>query len=85
MGTMRAPSVDVLQGVFGRWPEIVGPDVAEHTRPVSIDGDELVIAATDPSWASEVRWLEKQLLERIAEVCGTERIRTLKVRVDRRE
>jgi predicted nucleic acid-binding Zn ribbon protein len=85
MGTMRAPSVDVLDTVFTRWAEIVGDDVAAHTRPTSIDSECLHISADDSTWASEVRWLEKQLLDRVAEVSGSDRIRTLKVRVRRRE
>lgn len=85
MGTLRAPSVDVIGAVFTKWSDIVGDDVAAHTRPVSIDGDELVIAADDPSWASEVRWLEKALLQRVAEVTGSPRIQRVKVRVERRE
>ena len=85
MGTMKAPSTDVIDTVFGHWSEIVGDDVARHTRPVAIDGAELVVAASDPSWASELRWLEKPLLARVAEVTGTTAIERVKVRVSRRE
>ncbi|MDG2025588.1 MAG: DUF721 domain-containing protein [Acidimicrobiales bacterium] len=85
LGTMRAPSVDVLDSVFSRWPEIVGPDVAAHCRPVSIESDTLTVAAEDSTWASELRWLEKDLLTRLAEVAGTDCISAVKVRVGRRK
>ncbi len=85
LGTLRAPSVDVLDSVFTKWALIVGDDVAAHSRPVSIDGATLVVEASDPTWASELRWLEKEVLERLTEVAGTNRVRTLEVRVARRK
>lgn len=83
LGTLRAPTVDVLDAVFRRWDEIVGPDVARHSRPVAVAGDQLTVSAVDPTWASELRWLEREVLARCAEVAGTERISRLVVRVDR--
>ena len=85
MGTLRAPSVDVLDSVFSRWPEIVGDDVADHCRPVSIEGDTLTVSADDPTWASELKWLEKDLVKRVAAVAGTDRVSQVKVRVARRK
>ena len=81
LGSMRAPSVDVLDSIFSRWEEIVGPDLATHTQPAAIDGDQLVVSVDDPTWASEFRWLEAQVLERVREVSGSDRITQLLVRV----
>lgn len=81
MGTMRAPRVDVLDHVFNRWDEIVGGDVAAHVRPVSIDGDRLLVSADDAAWASEFRWLEREVLGRLAEATGSDRITQVTVRV----
>jgi predicted nucleic acid-binding Zn ribbon protein len=83
MGTLRAPSVDVLDTVFNRWAEIVGEDVAAHSRPLSIDGETLVIVASDPTWASELRWLENEVLSRLTEVSGSDRVSKVNVRVER--
>jgi predicted nucleic acid-binding Zn ribbon protein len=85
MGTLRAPSVDVLDTVFTRWAEIVGEDVAAHCRPLSIDGNTLIIAAEDSTWASELRWLEKDVLARVAEVSKSDGITAVNVRVARRK
>ena len=85
MGTLRAPSVDVLDTIFNRWDEIVGEDVASHCRPLSIDGETLIIAAEDSTWASELRWLEKDVLARVAEVSKSDRISAVNVRVARRK
>lgn len=85
MGTLRAPPVDVLDSVFTKWPEIVGDDVAAHSRPLSIDGHTLIIAAEDSTWASELRWLENEVISRVAEVSKSDRISALNVRVARRK
>ena len=81
LAAMEAPPVDAVAAVFSRWPEIVGPDLAEHCRPVSVSGEALAIAADDAVWASELQWLEAKLVERLAAVTGTDRFRTVTVRV----
>ena len=81
LGNLDAPSVDVLDGIFRGWSSIVGPDLARHTRPAMIEGAHLVVAADDSVWANEFRWLEKQVLERLAETTGSERITSVHVRV----
>ncbi len=78
---MNAPQVDVIARVFSCWPEIVGSDLACHCGPAAVSGDNLVVVADDPVWASELQWLEKELLERLAETTGTSRFRAVTVRV----
>lgn len=53
--------------VFGTWPEIVGPQVAAHTRPESFDDGVLTVQADSDTWATQVRLLSPQLLKRLAE------------------
>ena len=83
LGNLNAPSVDVLDIVFRAWESIVGPDLAEHTRPTAIDGDLLNVTASDPVWATEFRWLESEVVKRLAEATGTDRIQRVLVRVSR--
>jgi predicted nucleic acid-binding Zn ribbon protein len=82
---MRGPSVDVLEIVFNRWDDVVGAELARHSRPSAIDGDRLIVTADDPTWASEFRWLENEVIARLTEVTGTDRIAAVSVRVRRRE
>ena len=84
LDTMKAPPVDVLTVVFGSWAEVVGEDLAAHSRPTAINGDRLVVTCDSSAWASEFRWLEKQVLDRLAEVTGTSRTSAITVRVERR-
>ena len=83
LGNLNAPSVEVLDIVFRAWESIVGPNLAAHTRPSSIDGDLLNVQALDPTWATEFRWLEAEVVPRLAEATGTNRIQRVKVRVSR--
>jgi predicted nucleic acid-binding Zn ribbon protein len=66
--------------VFGGWAEIVGPQLAAHTRPESFDDGELVVSADSAAWATQVRLLAPQLLRRLAEELGTGTVRKVRVR-----
>ena len=83
LGNLNAPSVDVLDVVFREWDRIVGPDLAEHSRPGAVDGDLLTVHASDSAWANEFRWLESEVLARVVEATGSTRITRLHVRVSR--
>jgi predicted nucleic acid-binding Zn ribbon protein len=66
--------------VFGRWAQIVGPQVAAHTKPESFDDGELVVSADSAAWATQVRMLAPQLLGRLAEELGAGTVRRVRVR-----
>ncbi len=71
-------------GVFGGWAEIVGPQLAAHTRPESFADGELVVSADSAAWATQVRLLAPQLLRRLAEELGAGTVRRVRVRGDGR-
>jgi len=66
-------------GVFGRWAEIVGPQLATHAKPESFDDGQLTIIADSDAWAAQVRLLAPQLLRRLAEELGTATVRRIRV------
>lgn len=47
--------------VFARWEEVVGTDVARNCQPVRLVGGVLVVAASSPSWATQLRYLTAKL------------------------
>ena len=73
----RAPLTEA--SVFGRWPELVGADIAEHSTPVSLRDGELVVSASSTAWATQLRTLQRQLLARIAAGVGHGVVKRLKV------
>lgn len=70
--SLRGPSRAAVGGVFGRWSEIVGEQVAAHVTPAKLDRDVLVVDVDDPAWATQVRLLTGTIIERVREVAGTE-------------
>lgn len=72
-----------MGGVFGRWEEAVGAAVALHVQPVKLDGTKLVVEVDDPAWATQLRFLESTLKERLHAVAGVA-IEVIDVRVRRR-
>lgn len=51
--------------VFGRWDQLVGPDVAAHTRPEQFNDGELVVIADSAAWATQMRLLMSDVLRRL--------------------
>ena len=72
-----------MGSVFGRWAEAVGEAVAAHVKPIKLDGTTLVVEVDDPAWATQLRFLEATLKQRLLEVAGAQ-IATVDVRVKRR-
>lgn len=67
-------------GVMGRWPEVVGPEVAEHCRPVGFADGVLTVRAATSAWATQLRMLVTDVRRRLDEVVGAgvvERIEVL--------
>jgi len=56
--------------VFGDWPKVVGPDIAEHCRPVKLENGELTVEAESTAWATQLRLLAAKLLAGIAVQVG---------------
>ena len=69
-----------IGSVFGRWAEIVGPDLATHTRPDSFADGELTVTADSTARATQVRLLAPQLIRRLAAELGDGIVRRVKVR-----
>ncbi len=67
-------------GVMGRWPAIVGPQIAAHAVPLSFDDGELVLGADSTAWATQIRLLAPTLLARLAEDLGAGVVTTVTVR-----
>jgi predicted nucleic acid-binding Zn ribbon protein len=69
-----------MGSVFGRWAEIVGPDLAAHTRPDSFADGELAVTADSTAWATQVRLLAAALVKRLNAELGDGSVRRVKVR-----
>jgi predicted nucleic acid-binding Zn ribbon protein len=69
-----------LGSVFGRWPQIVGADLAAHTRPDRFTDGELLVIADSTAWATQVRLLAGTLVRRLNSELGEGTVTRVKVR-----
>uniref|UniRef100_UPI0015F0448B DciA family protein n=1 Tax=Pseudonocardia pini TaxID=2758030 RepID=UPI0015F0448B len=65
--------------VLGRWNTLVGPDIADHCTPVSLRDGELILQAESTAWATQLRTLQRQLLQRLAAAVGPDIVRRIRV------
>jgi predicted nucleic acid-binding Zn ribbon protein len=72
-----------LGRLFGSWATIVGPVMADHVQPVRIDADALVVQVDHPAWATQIKGLGDELLDRVAEKTHLARPGRIEVRIRR--
>jgi predicted nucleic acid-binding Zn ribbon protein len=78
---MGAPGASVLASVFVHWEDAVGPGVAAHADPVSLSRGTLLVAVDEPAWATELRYLGGDILQRLGALVGGPVADRLEVRV----
>jgi predicted nucleic acid-binding Zn ribbon protein len=79
--SLGVPRASALTAVFSAWPELVGEAVAAHATPRRLRDGVLLVAVDQPAWATQLRWLEADLLRRLAEEVGAGVVGSLDVRV----
>jgi predicted nucleic acid-binding Zn ribbon protein len=76
------PESDVLGRLETRWPDIVGEPVAAHARLVALRDGVLTVAVDSPPWATQLTYLERDVVERATAVVGAGSVRAIAVRVE---
>lgn len=68
-------------GVMGRWPQIVGEDVAQHCAPAKYDEEEcvLTVQCDSTAWATQLRLLAPTLVARLNSDLGHGTVKLIKV------
>jgi predicted nucleic acid-binding Zn ribbon protein len=56
--------------VFADWPTLVGPEIANRCKPVSLRDGELRLAAETTAWATQLRLLAGTLLAKLVAQLG---------------
>jgi len=70
---------DPLAIIAAAWPQIAGTRAAQHSAPIELGGDVLVIATRSSAWSQQLQLLEAQILERLRDFAGRP-LRTLRFR-----
>ncbi|QCW49205.1 DUF721 domain-containing protein [Nocardioides dongxiaopingii] len=68
-----------MRGVFARWPDLVGDDVAAHCTPESFNDGVLVVRTDSTAWATQLKLLTPTVLARLNADLGPGTVRVLEV------
>ena len=71
--------------VAAAWADIVGDELTAHCEPVRLAGRVLTVRAASPVWATQLRYLTTQLVERAEAVLGPGSVREVNITVGRLE
>ena len=67
----RGWGVDLkVHAVFGRWGDLVGPEIASHSTPETFADGRLVVRTDSTAWATQLRLLAPQVLARLNDDLG---------------
>ena len=76
----RGWNIDVAIGsVMGRWPAIVGDEVAAHCTPVTFSDGVLAVRAESTAWATQLRLMSSTILARLETEVGKDAVTELRV------
>ncbi len=56
--------------LLGRWPELVGDAVAEHSTPEAYRDRVLVVRTSSTNWAAQLRLMAPQIVAKMNETLG---------------
>ncbi len=75
------PEPDGLAALIEQWENLVGVDVAPHCRLTSLRDGVLRVTVDSAPRATQLRYLEGELVERSAAMLGPGFVRELRIRV----
>ena len=79
---MRVSDQSSAIGLFSGWRQIVGDTIADHVAPKRLENRVLVVEVDDPAWATQLKFLESQLIATLRDNVGDE-VESLEIRVRR--
>lgn len=78
-----APTAAALSGLFQRWDELVGPGIAAHAQPKTLEGGRLLVEVDSSAWATQLRYMTTDLVARCCEELGPGAVKQIEIRVKR--
>lgn len=68
-----------VRGLFARWEDLVGAEVADHCRPESFADGRLFVRADSTAWATQLRLLAPALVRRLNDDLGAGTVTAVEV------
>jgi predicted nucleic acid-binding Zn ribbon protein len=77
---VRGWSTHINEGtVLASWPQIVGEEVAAHAYPTALTDRVLFVSAESTAWATQLRYMQAQILAKIAASVGDGVVKSLRI------
>lgn len=74
------PDPKAVDAVVRAWPTLVGHPISAHSRPRSLRDGVLTIVVDSAAWATQLRYLEAEVVQRVGPYAA---VSTLRLVVDR--
>ncbi len=63
--------------VVERWPDVVGPKIAEVTVAERIKDGKLWVSVSHPAWRNELTFMKRELIDRLNAAMGEEIVKDI--------
>ena len=63
------------------WVEIVGKQVAAHSRPIRLNFKHLLVVVDNPAWVQHLTFLKPELMEKLQRSLGKETVMDIRFKV----
>lgn len=70
LGRTLGRDAPTANDLFSRWRAIVGDAVADNVTPVRLEGKVLTVEVTENAWATQLKFLERQIVATLREQAG---------------
>ena len=78
VSNMKGKKQFQMHVAFYNWEKIVGPQIAKHVKPVRMDFRTLFLYADAPAWAAQLRYMERDLIDKINAYVATELVTSIR-------
>ena len=81
---LKASRIDVdldAYRLWQQWKDVVGPAIAENTRPEAIKGKLLLVHVSSAPWMQQLQFLKPELIEKLNETIGKEVVGDIRFKI----
>jgi len=81
---LQRANIDINPDLFKlwtRWPDLVGPTIAENAKPAVIKKGMLIVHVTSTPWIQQLQYLKEDIIEKLNRELGEERIEDVRFKI----
>jgi predicted nucleic acid-binding Zn ribbon protein len=81
---VEASGIDVdldAYRLWQKWDEVVGPAIAQNTRPEAIKGKLLLVNVSSAPWMQQLQFLKPELIQKLNEMLGKELVENIRFQI----